>query len=144
MLWRIRTLTLSLYITILIQTGTLGSGGVLVTYGGMSKRPVHLPVDLLTSKNLQLHGFWVSAWYKQCTMQQRVAMMDDICQMIRESKLTSFTVQHDIDDFDWALQQSQQPFQFRKVLLNLNPPNRLAEHDKLPEEAYWVFDTELR
>ena len=46
-------------------------GGVLVTYGGMSKEPVTIPTGLLIFKDIQLRGYWMSggkggdAWLAQ-------------------------------------------------------------------------------
>jgi hypothetical protein len=68
-------------------------------------------------------------------------MIADISSLIRSNQLTSFHEMHDVDDFAHALYTSQQPFSFRKVVLSLNPPDRLAEHDALPKEQYDVFDT---
>ena len=123
---------------------SLGPGGVMVTYGGMSKRPVNIPIDLLAYRNITLRGFWVSQWYKTAPRSSRLEMMADITDMIRSKQLTAFTVMHDIDDFSWALKQSLAPFQRRKVVLNLNPPDRLGEHDALPGAAYEVFETDYK
>lgn len=43
---------------------------------------------------------------------------------------------HDMDDFSYALQKCQEPFRFRKVVLNLDFPDRMAEHDALSDDAY--------
>jgi len=123
---------------------TLGQDGVMVTYGGMSKRPVNVPMDLLAYRNISLRGFWVSQWYKTAPREVRLAMMADIVGMIKRRQLTAFTVMHDIDDFAWALQQAQLPFQRRKVVLDLSPPDRLAEHDSVPLERYEVFDADYK
>ncbi len=68
-------------------------------------------------------------------------MIADISSLIRSDRLTSFHEMHDVDDFAHALHTAQQPFSFRKVVLSLNPPDRLAEHDALSQERYDVFET---
>lgn len=40
----------------------LAPGGVMVTYGGMSRQPVALPTGLLIFRDLRLRGFWLSRW----------------------------------------------------------------------------------
>ncbi len=38
----------------------LGHGGHLVTYGGMSKKPISLPTSLFIFKSITCHGFWMT------------------------------------------------------------------------------------
>ncbi|KAI1748122.1 hypothetical protein F4782DRAFT_383823 [Xylaria castorea] len=40
----------------------LGTGGTMVTYGGMARLPVALPTGLLIFKDLRFVGFWLSRW----------------------------------------------------------------------------------
>ena len=68
-------------------------------------------------------------------------MIADIAKMIREHQLTLFTEMHDFDDFQYALATSQKPYSFRKVVLNMDFPNRMGDHDKLPAAAFEVFNT---
>lgn len=77
---------------------SLGHSGTLVTYGGMSNKPVTIPTGLLIFNDLRFTGFWVSAWYKRqhehalrgdmTLTQEREAMMEELFGMIREGKLT--------------------------------------------------------
>jgi len=122
----------------------LGQGAAIVTYGGMSKRPVSLPTDLLAYRGIKLKGFWVSQWYKDHTAVERQRMMDAIIDMIRQKQLTAFNEMHDLDDFPYALQQHMAPYRLRKVLLNLSPPDRLEEHDQKRQEDYSVFEATVR
>ena len=41
---------------------TLGHGLTLVTYGGMSKKPLNMGAAGLIFKDLRFRGFWVTAW----------------------------------------------------------------------------------
>lgn len=123
---------------------SMGQGGTIVTYGGMSRRPVSLPIDLLAYRGIKLKGFWVSQWYKDHSLEDRQHMMDDIIGMIRQNQLTSFYEMHDLDDFAHAMQQHMEPFRLRKILLNLSPPDRLVEHDEKTEKDYEVFETTVR
>lgn len=120
---------------------SMGEGATIVTYGGMSKRPVILPFDLVAYKRIQLKGFWVSQWYKTHSRQERITMLEDIASLMRSQQLTSFYEMHDLDDFSHALSAHLEPFKLRKVVLNLHPPDRLQEHDARPETDYEVFET---
>lgn len=117
----------------------LGAGGTMVTYGGMSKKPVTIPYDLLAYKQLKLRGFWMSEWNNTHSAAEKAAMIEDIAQMIRQKKLSFFFRLHDLDDFDFALKKATEPFQFRKVVLNLDFPDRLREHDARDPADYEMF-----
>ena len=120
----------------------LGAGATIVSYGGMSKRPMKVPLDLLAAKHVKMRGFWVSKWYEQCRRLDRAVMVAELCDMIRNKELSLFTQMHDIDDFDHALAVHMEPFQLRKVVLNIDFPDRVAEHDARPPEDYEVFQTD--
>lgn len=122
---------------------TLGDKATLVTYGGMSKRPINVPFETLVYKQLRMKGFWVSEWYKKHNQLDRSVMMSEICNMIRTDKLALFHEVHDFDDFEHALKRSQEPFQFRKVVLNMDYPDRFAEHDAKTNEQYEFFETSV-
>jgi len=118
----------------------LAPGGTMVTYGGMAKQPLSVPQDLLTEKQLNLKGFWISKWYDEHSLEERSKMLHELAALVREQKLTFFFEVVDFDDFAWALQKSVEPFRLRKILLNLDYPDRMAEHDARPESDYEVFD----
>ena len=40
----------------------LAPGGVLVTYGGMSREPLPLPAGALIFRDLVARGFWLTRW----------------------------------------------------------------------------------
>jgi trans-2-enoyl-CoA reductase len=121
----------------------LAVGGTLVTYGGMSKRPISVPVDLMTYKQLKLKGFWITAWYEEHGLAAMSSMMADLVTMVRNKKLTLFHELHDFDDFDHALRRSQEAFRLRKVVLNMDHPDRFKEHDGKADNDYGIFETSI-
>ncbi|KAJ2081167.1 mitochondrial 2-enoyl thioester reductase [Coemansia sp. RSA 988] len=52
--------------TTLQMTKLISQGGVLVSYGGMSRQPVTMPTSLLLFKDLCAKGFWMNRWYSAC------------------------------------------------------------------------------
>ncbi|KAJ9584395.1 hypothetical protein L9F63_021264 [Diploptera punctata] len=42
----------------------LFKGGVMVTYGGMSRQPVTIPTSAFIFKDINAHGFWITQWNK--------------------------------------------------------------------------------
>ena len=117
----------------------LGVNGHMVTYGGMSKKPMAIPSDILIEKQLNLHGFWISRWHEANTKADRTRMLDAITDMILTDQLSFFYEMHDFDDFDHALRSSMEPFRLRKTILNMDYPDRFQEHDEKTEEDYWHF-----
>lgn len=66
----------------------LEHGGVMVTYGGMSRQPVIGPVGSLIFNDLTLRGFWMTQWNKEhFSDPQRQQMLDDLFQLAKGGKL---------------------------------------------------------
>ncbi|KAH8171755.1 zinc-binding dehydrogenase domain-containing protein [Sarocladium implicatum] len=71
---------------------SLAENGTLVTYGGMSKQPVMLPIGLMIFKNIQFKGFWLSLWNKS-DVAGRGHMINDLLNIIREGKFKDTPVE---------------------------------------------------
>lgn len=109
---------------------TLSHSGVLVTYGGMSKRPLTIPTGLLIFSDIKFAGFWVSAWYKKQKdsfklgnmdlTDEREKMMEDIFDMIRSNRLTLPPFRkHKLESWQDAIRQSLSPYTGFKELFSL-------------------------
>ena len=90
-------------------------------------------------QGIEVKGFWMSIWYAEASVAQKEAMFAQIGQLVKAQKLSFFFEKHDLDDFSWALRRAQEPFRFRKVLLDLQFPDRMQQHDQLDDKAYEVF-----
>ncbi|XP_026804931.1 enoyl-[acyl-carrier-protein] reductase, mitochondrial [Rhopalosiphum maidis] len=67
---------------------TLNNGGVMVTYGGMSKQPVIIPTALFIFKDIQLRGFWMTRWRKEnAHTEQYEQMYNELLQFMKNGKL---------------------------------------------------------
>ncbi|KAI1092810.1 NAD(P)-binding protein [Rostrohypoxylon terebratum] len=64
---------------------SLGRGGTMVTYGGMSRAPVALPTGLLIFKDIRFVGFWLSRWADGDT-EAKERTVAEILGLIREGK----------------------------------------------------------
>jgi len=71
-------------------------------------------------------------------------MIEYLADQIRIKQLEFYFKLHDFDDFSHALKEATSPYQLRKTVLNMDYPDRLAEHDELAEnpENYEIFDHE--
>ena len=57
---------------------SLPFGSTMVTYGGMSNRPIEIAQETLNCKQLKMKGFWISKWVVENSAEDRADMLDDI------------------------------------------------------------------
>lgn len=93
-------------------------GGSIVTYGGMAKQPVTVPVSALIFKDLKVRGFWVTQWKKNHDRKAFRAMLDELCLLIQTGKLTAPScTEVGLQDYSKALDTAMQPFTSAKQVL---------------------------
>jgi len=68
---------------------TLANGGVVVTFGAMSKQPLRIPNGLLIFKDLSWRGFWLTRWYQNAGREERDTMFASLVPLLRNGKLKS-------------------------------------------------------
>ena len=97
----------------------LENGRTLVTYGGMSKQPLMVPVGHLIFKDIKIRGFWITQWTKnnfESTENQK--MNNFLIDMIKSGELKApFHRTVDITDFTEAVERSMTPFTSEKQIL---------------------------
>ncbi|KAI1123630.1 hypothetical protein F5Y10DRAFT_47817 [Nemania abortiva] len=64
---------------------TLGTGGTMVTYGGMARQPVALPTGLLIFKDIRFVGFWLSRWADGDKV-AKARTVNEILDLVRQGK----------------------------------------------------------
>ena len=82
---------------------SLGDTASLISYGGMSKQPVNLPLGLLIFKDIRFLGFWLSLWNKKDPV-GRKHMIDDILNLVRLGHFKDVPV--DEIKWDWDTEPS--------------------------------------
>ncbi|XP_042345130.1 enoyl-[acyl-carrier-protein] reductase, mitochondrial [Plectropomus leopardus] len=95
-------------------------GGSMVTYGGMAKQPVTVPVSALIFKDVKVRGFWVTQWKRDHSSDGRAfrAMLDELCHLIRQGKLTAPACSEvGLQAYSRALDAAMQPFTSAKQVL---------------------------
>ncbi|KAL6259903.1 hypothetical protein P5V15_009814 [Pogonomyrmex californicus] len=66
----------------------LAHSGTMVTYGGMSREPLTVPISSLIFRNISLKGFWMTAWTKtNMESQERVDMFKNLASFFMNKKL---------------------------------------------------------
>lgn len=101
---------------------SLGDDATMVSYGGMARQPVALPVGLLIFKDIRFVGFWLSRWNKQDPTGRR-HMVEDILALIRSRQFRDVPVEETRWDWDTdeatlrsAVQNSLQGFRKGKAV----------------------------
>lgn len=92
----------------------------MVTYGGMAKQPVTVPVSALIFKDVKVRGFWVTQWKRDHSSDGRAlrAMLDELCHLIQQGKLTApACTEVGLQDYNKALDTAMQPFTSAKQVL---------------------------
>ncbi|KAH7542554.1 hypothetical protein FEM48_Zijuj02G0086400 [Ziziphus jujuba var. spinosa] len=97
----------------------LRQGGTMVTYGGMSKKPITVSTSSFIFKNLSLRGFWLQKWMSADKAKECRGMIDYLLDLAREGKLKYEMEVTPFDDFHIALdkalgKQGSQPKQIIK------------------------------
>jgi len=98
----------------------LAPSGTLVTYGGMSGKPVTVPTGALIFNDVRLRGFWLTKWYDQHGQAARLQLLQQLVALVQQGKLRLWTETHAFQTgFDKALQRAiQTNTRDRKVLLS--------------------------
>uniref|UniRef100_A0A0D9XVY8 enoyl-[acyl-carrier-protein] reductase n=1 Tax=Leersia perrieri TaxID=77586 RepID=A0A0D9XVY8_9ORYZ len=65
----------------------LRQGGTMVTYGGMSKKPVTVSTSSFIFKDLSLRGFWLQKWMNSDKAEESRTMIDYLLDLVHEGKL---------------------------------------------------------
>ncbi|CAK9204357.1 unnamed protein product [Sphagnum jensenii] len=97
----------------------LGEGGVMVTYGGMAKKPITLSTGPLIFKDLRLQGFWLGKWKSNHSDEEFSTMVNYLLRLVRDGKLQYAMDEVQFSDFDTALQKAlgQQGSALKQVLI---------------------------
>ncbi|CAM9855640.1 unnamed protein product [Ectocarpus sp. 4 AP-2014] len=98
----------------------LDDSGALISYGGMSLRPITLPATILQDKGVRCDGFWITRWTQDRPREEREAMIADVAKMIKSGRLRSFLERHRFTQFSQAMKEARKPYRSRKVLLDMS------------------------
>ncbi|NXD14969.1 MECR protein, partial [Nothocercus nigrocapillus] len=96
--------------------------GTMVTYGGMAKQPVTVPVSAFIFKDVKLRGFWMTQWKKDQMHNKDglQSMMQSLCELIQKGQLRApACTEVPLEDYRAALEASMKPFTSSKQILIL-------------------------
>jgi NADPH:quinone reductase-like Zn-dependent oxidoreductase len=67
----------------------LSESGVLVSYGGMSRKPMVVPPGSLIFKKQTVRGFWLLYWYQSAKPDEIMAMFDHLAPLIAAGTIST-------------------------------------------------------
>ena len=67
----------------------LAESGVLVSYGGMSRKPMVVPPGSLIFKRQTIRGFWLLYWYQSAESDEIAAMFDHLAPLVAAGKVST-------------------------------------------------------
>lgn len=97
----------------------LGKSGTMVTYGGMSRKPLTIPTSPFIFDDITLKGFWLTKWVQDHSIAERREMLGEISSLIKSKKLTLFLELHKYSEFQHALKVLMEPYNERKIVIDL-------------------------
>ncbi|KAG2312540.1 hypothetical protein Bca4012_027089 [Brassica carinata] len=80
--------------------------GTMVTYGGMSKKPITVSTTSFIFKDLALKGFWLQNWLSLGKVKECREMIDYLLGLARDGKLQYETELAPFDEFPVALDKA--------------------------------------
>ena len=84
----------------------LAPGGIHITYGAMSRRPLTVPNGQLIFKDLQLRGLWVTRWIESAPREELDAVYCKLAGLMVSGALSvPVAATHPLRDFQIALEQ---------------------------------------
>ncbi|KAH6822074.1 Polyketide synthase [Perilla frutescens var. hirtella] len=84
----------------------LKQGGTMVTYGGMSKKPITVSTSSFIFKDLSLRGFWLQKWLSSDKAMESREMIDYLLSLTRSGELKYDMELCPFDQFPTALDKA--------------------------------------
>lgn len=101
------------------QLSLLAPGGIHVTYGAMSRRPLTVPNKFLIFQDIQIRGFWLTHWLTQVSRATLDETYGSLTAMIESKQLQQVVdSSYHLDDLRLALQRLTASDRRGKVLLH--------------------------
>uniref|UniRef100_A0A6A7G9X3 Enoyl-[acyl-carrier-protein] reductase, mitochondrial n=2 Tax=Hirondellea gigas TaxID=1518452 RepID=A0A6A7G9X3_9CRUS len=95
----------------------LEKGGTMITYGGMSRKPVTIPTGLLIFNDIVLKGFWLSKWTETHSETEQNEMISALTEMIEKGTLKWKIQREKFENICEILQTNNKSFSSGKKVL---------------------------
>ncbi|PLW16698.1 hypothetical protein PCASD_18471 [Puccinia coronata f. sp. avenae] len=100
----------------------MAKGSRLITYGGMSMKPLVVPTSLLIFQDLKLEGFMLTTWRMKASRNEYRNMLEELVGLIDQGHLAEHDhatiVDVDSDHGEHVVRETRPPVQYRNQLLH--------------------------
>jgi NADPH:quinone reductase-like Zn-dependent oxidoreductase len=97
---------------------SLGYGGTIVTYGGLSGKPASLNTGKVIFNDTHVRGFWLYKWYQTATMQEKQAAFGQVIPLIVNGSLkANIDSRFTVDQIKQAVKRAWEDGRNGKVLI---------------------------
>ena len=101
---------------------SLGYGGTIVTYGGLSGKPTFVNTGNIIFNDTRVRGFWLYQWYQIATMQEKQAAFGQVIPLIVNGTLrANIDSRFTVDQIKQAVTRSWEGRRNGKVLIVPTP-----------------------
>ena len=101
---------------------SLGYGGTIITYGGLSGKPGTLNTGKVIFNDTRVRGFWLYKWYQVATMQEKQTAFGQVIPLIVNGTLkANIDSRFTVDQIKEAVTRSWEGGRNGKVLIVPNP-----------------------
>ena len=101
---------------------SLGYGGTIVTYGGLSGKPGALDTGKVIFNDTRVRGFWLYKWYQVATMEEKQAAFGQVIPLIANGTLkANIDSRFTVDQIKEAVTRSWEGGRNGKVLIVPTP-----------------------
>lgn len=99
----------------------LAQGGTMVTYGGMSRKPVTVPTGVLIFKEVRVLGYWNTEWNaRNRDSPSKKKMVDELCDFMRQGKFQPPPSDvYSLEQYKDAVVAATEGFKAKKVVLKM-------------------------
>lgn len=90
----------------------------LVTYGGMSKRPLVVPTSMMIFKDISCHGFWLTRWNEQHGIRGREENLKEVFALMRKGQLEVGVEEIPLSKFREGVERANRSYVNKKVVFD--------------------------
>lgn len=103
----------------LYLASVLAEKGKLVSYGGMSKRPLEIPVGPMIFKQIELHGYWMTRWNAdEKNEKERTKMLEYLTNLMKNGKFKHADCEvNKLNDYEKALSKSLEGYSKKQIFV---------------------------
>jgi NADPH:quinone reductase-like Zn-dependent oxidoreductase len=96
----------------------IAPGGIFLSFGAMSQKPIVLDPSALIFGGITVRGFWGATWVQQASAADKQRVLGDVIKLVANGTIVlGVEAEYDLADVKEAVMRSDQPGRVGKVVL---------------------------